>query len=98
MRCQERRFKTGYIQMEKWSILNDTVKYVQYNQHPIGYYDFEVKAPEERYGTEMYKRLQVGEREIKELSFDLNYERLNRIVWMSSQMSCIQLNIMKIVT
>ena len=36
--------------MEKWSILRDPVKYVQYNQYPIGQYELLVKAPEERYG------------------------------------------------
>ena len=33
--------------MEKWSILSDVVKYVQYNKYPIGHYESEVKAPEE---------------------------------------------------
>ena len=41
--------------MEKWSILNDVVKYMQYKQPPIGHYKLEVEAQEERYGTKMYK-------------------------------------------
>ena len=48
------------MQVEKWSILHDVIKYVQYNQHPIGHYEF--KALEERYATKMHERLQVGER------------------------------------
>ena len=51
------------MQMERWYILSDMFKYVQYNQHPIGHYEFEVKVPEERYGLKTYKRLQLGERE-----------------------------------
>ena len=42
-----------------------------FDHHPIGHYALEVKAPEERYGTKMYKKLQNGEREVKEISFDL---------------------------
>ena len=48
--------------MGRWSILSNIVKYVQYNQHPIGHNGLEVKAPEERYGTMIYKYLQNGER------------------------------------
>ena len=48
------------MQMEKWSILSDEVKYVQYNQYPFGLYELEAKASEERYGTNMYKKLQDG--------------------------------------
>ena len=48
--------KLGHMQMEKLPILSDVVKYVQYNQYPIGHYELEVKAPAERYGTKMYKR------------------------------------------
>ena len=44
--------------MEKWSILSAVVTNVQYNQYPIGHNELEVKAPEERYGTKIYKRLQ----------------------------------------
>ena len=51
---------------------------MQNNQHHIGQYEFEVKPPEERYDTKMYNRLRVGEMEIKELSFDSNYERLKQ--------------------
>ena len=52
--------------MEKWSILSDAVKYVQHNQYPTGHYELEVKAPEERYGTKMYKNYKmVKERSMK---------------------------------
>ena len=43
--------------MEKWSRLSDVVKYVQYNQYHIGHYELEVKAPEERCSSNMYKKL-----------------------------------------
>ena len=42
--------------MEKWSIHSHVVKYLQYNQYPIGHYELEVKVPEETYGTKMYKK------------------------------------------
>ena len=51
------------MQLEKWSILRDVVKYVQYNQYPIDHYESEVKAQEGRYGTKMYKKLWDSERE-----------------------------------
>ena len=38
----------------------------------IGHTELEVKVPEERYGTKMYKASQDSEREITEISFDLN--------------------------
>ena len=44
--------------MKKWSIFSHVVKYVQYYQYPIAYYELEVKALGESYGTKMYKRLQ----------------------------------------
>ena len=31
--------------MEKWSVLGDVVKYVQYNQYTIQYYELDIKAP-----------------------------------------------------
>ena len=66
--------------MEKWSILSDVVKYVQYNQHTIGHYELEVKVPEERYGTKMYNKLWDPEREVKEVSFDPESERLTECI------------------
>ena len=68
----EEKLNPGHMQIENWSILSDVVKYVQYNQNPISHYELEVKAPEERYGTKMYKMLHDGEGEIKEISFDSN--------------------------
>ena len=29
------------------------MKYVQYNQYPIGYYELQVKVPEDRYSPKM---------------------------------------------
>ena len=58
--------------------------------------------PKERYVTKMYRMSQDGEREIKEICFDPNYGRLKQdyldVLEELSQMSCIPLNIMKIVT
>ena len=54
---KEEELKLSNIQIERYSILKGIVKYVQYNQHPIGHYGVEVKAPEERYSTKMYKTL-----------------------------------------
>ena len=45
------------MQMKKWSMLSNVIKYVQYNQYPIGHNASEVKAPKERYDTKMYKML-----------------------------------------
>ena len=53
------------MQMERWVIHSDIVKYMQYNQHPIGNYGLVVKAPEERYGTKMCTKLQDRERSRK---------------------------------
>ena len=39
------------MQMKRWSILSDIVNYLEYNQHPIGYYGLDVKAPEGTYCT-----------------------------------------------
>ena len=75
---KEEELKPGYIQMERWSILTDIVKYIQYNQHLIGHYRLEIKASEERYHTKMYKRLQDGEREVMEISCDSNFEILKK--------------------
>ena len=63
------------MQMEQWSTHTNVLKYVQFNQHSLSHYIFEAKAPIMRYSTKIYKRLQVREREVKELSFDLNSER-----------------------
>ena len=64
--------------MERWSILNDIIKYVEYNQHPIGHYGLDVKVLDERYGSKMYKQLQDGERIIKEICFDPNSGKLKQ--------------------
>ena len=64
------KLKPGTLQLDSWSGLNDADKYVQYNQHPLGHYEIKVKATEEKYGTKMYKRLEFGERKVKEASFD----------------------------
>ena len=61
--------------MERWSILSDIVKNVWYNQHPTGHCGLEVKAPEERYSIKIYKNYRL-EREVKDISFYLNYKRL----------------------
>ena len=49
---------------------------MQHNQYPMEHYAFEVKAPADRYDTKMYKRLQVAERDIKEIHFNPHPERL----------------------
>ena len=66
------------MQIEQWSILHDAVKDVQYTKHPLGHFQLEVKAPEERHGTKMYYRLQAGKSEVKEVSFDPNSKRINK--------------------
>ena len=53
---KEEELKSGHMQMEKWSIFSDIFKYVQYNQYPIGHFKLEVKAPDDRYGTKIYKK------------------------------------------
>ena len=73
---REEESKPGYMQMEKWSVLNDVVIYVQYNEHVICHYGLELKAPEESYGKRMYKQLQDGEGDVKEIGFDPNSEGL----------------------
>ena len=76
MRYEGRRVNPGHMQIGKWSILSDVVKYVQYNQCCMGHYELEVKALEERYST---KKLQNSEREIKEISFDSNAKILKQV-------------------
>ena len=61
--------------MNKWSIHSDVVKYVQYDQYPVGHCKLGIKAPEETYGTKMYRRLQKSKREVKEMNFS-SIERL----------------------
>ena len=53
----------SWKQMEQWSILHNEIKHVQYSDHPIGDYVLQVKAPEKRYDTKMYKRLQVAQKD-----------------------------------
>ena len=53
------------------------MKCVQYDQYPIVDYNLGVKAPEDRYETKMYKRLQESEREVKEVRFHSNIDSLN---------------------
>ena len=44
-------------------ILNDVVKYVQFDQYPIGHYELGIKAPEDRYGRKIVEGyMQVKER------------------------------------
>ena len=40
---------------------------MQYSQHSIGHYAFEVKALEDRYDTKLNKGLQVIERDVKDI-------------------------------
>ena len=56
---KEEMLKPGNMQIEKWSICSDVVKYVQYNQYPIGHYELEVKEPEVRFGTKRYKNFRI---------------------------------------
>ena len=72
------RYHPQHMQKERWSELYDIVQYLQYNQHPIGHYGLEVKASEDRYDTKMYKKLQNGERQVKEISLDPNSLRLKQ--------------------
>ena len=61
-----------------------------------------VKAPEDRYNAKMNKMLQFTEREIKEIDFNPNPERLDRNIEIclkeSNQRLCIQPSIMRIET
>ena len=43
---------------------------MQCNQHSNGHFAFEVKASEDRYGTKMYKRFHIIERDVKEIYFN----------------------------
>ena len=38
MRYKERIGKPDHMEIEKWSILTDVFKYVQYNQYSFGHY------------------------------------------------------------
>ena len=60
--------------MKKWPIISDKFKYVQLKQHPIGNYELEFKAQEERYGIKyrMVKEMP------KEISFDSYHEKLKQ--------------------
>ena len=53
---------TSGKQMKQWSILKNEIKYMQYSQHSIVWYVLEAKAPEGKYDTKLYKRLQVAEK------------------------------------
>ena len=45
---------------------------------PLVIMNYKFKVPEERYGTKMSTKLQNGEREIKEISFDSNTKCLEQ--------------------
>ena len=59
MGCKGGNIREQYYSNGIWPILSNVVNYVQFNQHLLGDYIFKAKAPEERYGTEMYRSLQV---------------------------------------
>ena len=65
-------------QMKQCSVFSNEVKYVQYSQHPTGHYALEVKAPRKRYDTKMYTRLQVAERDVREMDFNPHPEKLRQ--------------------
>ena len=73
---EETVIDTSAKQMEQWSILITNVKYMQYIQHLTGHHALGVKAAEKRYGTRMYKRLQIIERDVREIDFNPDPDRL----------------------
>ena len=69
---------TGVKFMEQWSILSNAVSYMPYSQYAIGHYTLELKVSENRYGTKMYKRIQIGVKDVKEIDFNPDPERLRQ--------------------
>ena len=89
-------------QIEQWLILINDVKYVQHNQHSIENYALEMKAPDVRYSTNMYKRLQVTERDVKRIDFKPDPEILRQnyldVFEELNQKLCTQPSMTRIVT
>ena len=63
-------------QMEQWSIFINVINYVQYNRNPKDFYDLDVKAIDQKNHGEIYHRLQEEDRQVLELDFGNNPDKL----------------------
>ena len=70
---EEQVLGTSMEQIEHWPIVSTDTRYVQYDHKAL-----DVKAPEDRCGTKIYKKLQVNKRDVKEIDFDSARERLRK--------------------
>ena len=63
-------------QLEQWSILSNVPNYVQYNRHPIGYYQLDVMALEPMNHKSTYKWLEKDDSQLIDLDFGDKSEKL----------------------
>ena len=64
--------------MEQWLILSNVVNYVQYDRIPKNFYDLDTKALDQEYHKKIYDRLKEEDRQILELDFSINPDKLSR--------------------
>ena len=64
--------------MEQWSILSKVVNYVQYDRNPNNFCKLIVKAIDENNHRKMYDKLQDDDRQVLEIDFGNNQDKLRR--------------------
>ena len=64
--------------MEQWSILSNIVNYVQYDRNPKNFHELNVKALDQKYHRKMNDRLKDDKREILEIDFGENPDKVRR--------------------
>ena len=66
-------------QMEHWSILSNVGNCVQYDRNPKNFHELNIKAlDQEKNHKKMYEKLQENERQILDIDFGDNPDKLNR--------------------
>ena len=64
--------------MAQWSLLSNVVNYVQYDRNPRNFYDLDSKAKHQKNHRKIYDRLKDGDRQILEIDFGKNPNKLQR--------------------
>ena len=63
-------------QIEQWSILSNAVNYVQYDRNPKNFYDLDIKAIDQKTHRKIYDRLKEEKKQVLELDFCDNLDKL----------------------
>ena len=64
--------------MEQWSILSNVGNYEQYDRNPKNFYELNVKALYQKNYRPMYDKLKDYQRQVLELDFGDNSDKLSR--------------------